>query len=1111
MKKKYGLREKINPSLIKMLVIMRIVVVIICGFSLLSFGKSYSQNVKLTFDFENASIESVLQYIEDQSDLSFMYDNKVINVSKKVNINVKDEPISSILQQLFDDDVNYQTIGNHIIITPSGSKSGYVAPQLLSVSGKVTDTSGAPLPGVTVVVKGTTQGIITDTEGKYTLTKVPGDGTLVFSFVGMKAQEIAVSDRTSVDVVMQEETIGIEEVVAIGYGTVSKQAVTGAVAQAKLETYENVATNNVLESIKGSVAGLNVAGTNTAGEVADLTIRGQNSPSAGNSPLVVVDGAIFNGSLGDISTNDIENLTVLKDASAAAVYGSRSANGVILIETKKGKGIGGKPKFNVKMSCGLSNQLKPLKVYDAKGYLQRILDIREANGLEADANNIRMYLTEEELKNYDATENHEPTLKDPFSLISQLGYSYNTTVSVSNSTEKTNYYISTSFIKQRGVVIYDDYKHVSGRVNISSDLTNWFNLGVKSFYSLRDYSGDSPSMYRATHFSPYASVYNDDGSYKQFPQTTTSFNSPFWEIATEDTDLRNNLTGVVTGVIKVPWVKGLSYNTTYSNSLRWNERHQFFDENTIDGKGKNGEGYRDYDRTYNMLLDNMVKYNNTFADKHNVDVTLLFSKEHSSWESMEAYAEDFDNTALGTYALENGGKQTVETGGGETDAIGMMARGTYTYNHKYSITGTIRRDGYSAFSKNKKWGVFPSLGINWNISEEKFMENVAPVNNLSLRVSYGKNGNQSIDAYSTLAKIATSKYIFYGEDSYTITQYISTLANNDLSWESTTGLNFGVDFTLLNNRISGSIDGYKTKTNDLMFDLSLPTASGMSSITSNIGEIKNKGIEVNLHTLNLDKENLKWYSDFAFSLNRNKVVTILGKDSDGDGKEDDLVSDGYFIGRSLGTIYAYKVAGMWQQADEDGTIMSGMRPGDYKLEDVNGDGAITSDRDRQFIGNTNPNFRWSWTNTLQYKNFSLMLYFYSVWGGNGWYLSKNNTPYKDGYVNAANINRPVYDYWTPTNTGAKFPRPDYAGNAAYTGIKYIDRSFIKLQKVSLTYDFSKLVKPMGINGLDCSLSADNIFTYAPHWVGLDPETDSGVTDTSVPSIRTWLFSVSLNF
>lgn len=367
---------------------------------------------------------------------------------------------------------------------------------------------------------------------------------------------------------------------------------------------------------------------------------------------------------------------------------------------------------------------------------------------------------------------------------------------------------------------------------------------------------------------------------------------------------------------------------------------------------------------------------------HNIDVTLLYSRERRTWNNMSAYAENFDNTILGDNKLEDGKKQTVNTGNGESGAIGMMARATYTFDNRYSITGTVRRDGCSSFSKNRKWATFASGGFNWNISNEGFMKEIEQIDNLALRLSYGSNGNQSISPYTTLAKVGTGKYIFAGDPSYSITQYISSFALDDLGWEKTTGFNAGVDFSLFNNRLSGSLDTYFTNTTDLLFSLALPTTSGKSSITSNLGKIQNKGVEISLHSLNISKKDFSWTTDFAFSLNRNKVVTIYGEDNDGDGKEDDLISSGYFIGKPLGTIYTYKINGMWQQNDADnGTIMEGMRPGDYKIEDLNGDGKIDSENDRQFLGTSKENFRWSMTNTFTYKDWSLMVYINSIWGG----------------------------------------------------------------------------------------------------------------------------------
>ena len=1089
--------------------------------------ETYSQSTRLSLSLNSVAVKDVLDQIEQKSEFVFLYNSKLVDSERTVSMEFKNQKISDVLDKLFQEtDVVYTVVDRQIVLTNKADQSSFLelsnAQQQKTVSGKVTDSSGASLPGVSVVVKGTTTGVITDANGNFSLSNVPANTTLQFSFVGMKTQEILIGDKTSINVTLAEESIGLEEVVAVGYGTQKKNAVTGSVAVAKLDVYLDVPVNNVLESVKGTIAGFNVGATNIAGQEAGLSIRGQNSQTAGTSPLIVVDGAIFSGTVSDIAPNDIESFTVLKDASAAAVYGSRSANGVILIETKKGNGIDGKPKFEVITSYGVSNELEPLRVYDGPGYIQRLLDIRADNGLEADPAKVSQYLQLEEQKNYEATPDHKSTLEDPYALFSQMGNSFNTTVSVSNRTEKTSYYISGNIIKQNGVIINDEYKHFSGRINISSDLTNWFNLGIKSYYSLKDFSGStiygkgtSIGGSSPAQFSPYATLKDADGKYLQYPQTTTTFSSPYWQIATEDVDLRNNLNGIVSAVIKIPWVKGLSYNMNWSNTLNWNERNYFNNKNTLEGLSKNGMGSRAYSRSYSMLLDNLIKYNKTFYEKHNVDVTLLYSTEQSKYENLSASAEGFDSD-LGTYKLENGKIQTVDTGGGETKGIGKMARATYTFDNKYSLTGTVRQDGYSAFSKNKKWGTFPSVGVNWNISREGFMKNFGMINSLAFRASYGTNGNQSINPYSTIAKMASSKYLFYNDASYAFTQYVSTLANDDLGWESTTGLNLGLDFSILNKRLSGSVDAYKTKTNDLMFALPLPATSGKSSITSNIGEIQNKGIEFNLSSVNINSGDFKWNSEAAFSLNRNKVVTILGDDKNGDGIEDDLISAGYFIGRSLGTIYTYKVIGMWQQEDKDnGTIMTGMMPGTYKLEDVPDkdgivDGKITSDKDRQFIGNLKENFRWSLTNTFQYKELSLMVYIYSIWGGNNYYLSGNNTPYNDGLPNRGDLNKPIYDYWTPKNTDAMFPRPNYEA-AAYRGVKYFDRSFIKLQKLALSYDFTKMVKPWGINGLNCSLSADNLFTYAPHWVGLDPETDQGLNVNVVPSISTYMFAVSLNF
>jgi len=1062
----------------------------------------------VTYQFKNVPLKTVLKEVEKQSKFSIMYKKDVVDENRLVTADFKNTSLEQVLSTVLGDGVTFSIQDKMIIISKKGANTSQQGKKQ-KITGVITDSNGEPVIGANVMVKGTGNGTITDVDGNFHLD-VQSNDVLEISYIGYTTQRITVGDQKHLLVKLVEDAEMLDEVVVVGYGTTNKQAITGSVIKADIDTYRDVPTNNIMETLKGSVPGLNIGGTNTAGAVAGFSIRGQNS-TGGNDPLIVVDGAIFDGSLADLPSEDIEDLTVLKDASAAAVYGSRSANGVILITTKRGRSEGGKPQFNVNLSYGYSHELRRQEVYDAEGYIQKLLDYRVANGMDADPDKIALYLQPIEADNYNATPDHRPTFTDPYDLFRQSAYNVKANVSISNSSELATYYISASLTDQKGVVLNDRYKNFSGRINVETNLTDWLKVGVKSNYSIRDYSGSSPDLNKAAQFSPYASLYDDSGKYLQYPQTTTSFESPFWSMKTDDLEKYNTLGAILNAKITVPWVKGLTYEMVYSNNLRWSQNNYFYDEYTTAGQGKNGKGERSNSNNYHMLLDNLIKYNNTFNNIHNIDVTLLYSRERRTWNDMSAYAEDFDNTILGDNKLEDGKKQTVSTGSGESGAIGMMARATYTFDNRYSFTGTVRRDGCSAFSKNRKWATFASGGFNWNISNENFMKDVEPIDNLALRLSYGSNGNQSISPYTTLAKVGTGKYIFAGDPSYSITQSISSFALDNLGWETTTGFNAGIDFSLFENRLSGSIDTYFTNTKDLLFSLALPTISGKSSITSNLGKIQNKGVEISLHSLNISKKDFSWTTDFAFSLNRNKVASIYGEDNDGDGKEDDLISSGYFIGKSLGTIYGYKITGMWQQEDVDnGTIMEGMRPGDYKLEDLNGDGKIDSENDRQFLGTSKENFRWSMTNTLTYKDWSLMIYINSIWGGNGYFQSAN-TPYYDEYINSGQHNRTILDYWTPENTDAKFPRLDYQKNARYKGTLYQDRSFIKLQKVALTYNLSRFVKRIGLNNMKLSLSADNLFEFSPYWDGLDAETGQGLSISARPSIRTYQMNLIFNF
>lgn len=988
--------------------------------------------------------------------------------------------------------------------------------QTTKISGTVTGSEdNAPLPGVSITVKGQKVSATTDVDGSYSIQAQKGD-ILVFSYIGHTLQEKKITQSTAVNVSLVSEEAHLKEVVVtVGYGSLKKEAITGAVAQADLKTYEKVPVNNIMERLKGSVAGLNIGDVNKAGNAPAFSIRGL-ATFGNNSPLVILDGTIYNGSIADLAPSDIANVTVLKDASAAAVYGSRSGNGVILIETKKGNSINGKPSFSFSNSFGWTNELNPLEVYDAAGYMKRLNDILNDAGTVVPMDQTPNYLQTIERTNYYATPDHKPTLEDPYSLFRQQGSNLINTLSVAQRTDKMSYYMSGSMVDQKGVIIHDRFKQYSLRLNLESKVASWLTMGIKSFYSYRTYPdarvyGNAGNNGSSSYLiSPYASVYNPDGSYNQFPQTTTSFVNPFLMIPTSAYSKTNNLNAILYATVKVPWVNGLSYTPTYSATNITAENGSFYDKKTNDGMPVKGKGSNAYSRGTSILFDHLVKYNRTFADVHNIDLTLLYSSQKNKNIGQTQSAQGFDNDQLGYNRLQAGAIQSVSSSASESEQLGQMARLTYSFDRRYSLTGTFRRDGFSAFSANHKYGNFGSVGANWTISNESFLKDVSWVNNLALRGSYGSNGNQTISPYSTLSKVGNNYYYYHGDTGYTYTQGISGLGNDDLLWESIVGFNGGIDFSVLNNRISGSIDVYSNKTHNLAFPRNLPNSSGFSSVTANAGEIGNKGFELNLKTVNIENDKFSWTSAASFSLNRNEINHLLG-DLNGDGVEDDLLASNQFIGKSLSTVYNYKVIGMWQQADKDnGTIMTGFQPGTYKLLDVNGDGKMTSDKDRVFLGDSAPNFRWSLANTFSYDKLSLLVYINSVWGGDGYFLAQN-TPHNDPYVATGSMNHPVYDYWTPTNTDAEFPRPSHGGKETVNASKYYDRSYIQLQKIALNYDMSEHFKKLGINSLNLAISGENLYTYAPHWLGLDAATGNGLTTSSIPSLRTISVNLNVNF
>lgn len=1037
---------------------------------------SYSQSTKLTLKLENVRIEDLLNKIEDQSQFRFFY-NEEINLDKKVSIDVSTETIANILEKVFaDKKIQYEIVGRQIILSNGIDSNNNSTQQPKSISGKVTDSSSGPLPGVSVVVIGTTTGVITDMDGKYTLVKVPENAVLAFSFVGMKPQEVKVAGKTTVNVKMEEETVGLDEVVAIGYGTARKKDLTGAVARVDVKAHGTLSNTNAVQSLRGTVAGVNVNDNGRPGSNGSLSIRGITSLSAGTSPLIIVDGIQLAGSLSDINPNDIESIDILKDGSSAAVYGAKSANGVILITTKKGKTD--KPVITYNGYTGFQNFSKKLESLGAKAYIQKIVDYREAVG-ETNPNPIN-FLQELELANYNAGKTINPV-----DYIAQDAPMYSHDLSVSGKNNRTTYYLGGSYTKQNGLIYNDNFKRVSTRVNVENKITDWFVIGLNSSFSNRDMSGKEADMNLALQDGPYSQMTDDAGNllYKVHGVGETMLQNPkFLAVRTNDLETQSYLTGNFYTQIDVPYVKGLSYRMNYSNTFNWYKHYAFTPSYTEQKENQISSGSKQNTNSYNWLMENILKYQKRFNKIHNIDATLLFSREHYDTESSLLSNSAFTSDVLGYNSLQLGSFPKVSTSATESNGISYMARLNYQLKDRYIISMLVRRDGFSAFGKDHKYGTFPSLSLGWIISDESFMKKFIFLNNLKLRASYSENGNQAISPYASLASMKQSYYVF-GDGSTTYNGLVNGgMGNSSLTWETTKSSNLGLDIAIFKSRLSCSMEYYNANTENLLMNRSIPIMTGYTRVMTNLGNVNNKGFELTLNSVNIKNQKLEWTSAFTMSTNKNEITHLYGQDKNNDGKEDDDISNNWFIGQPLGAIFDYQTDGVYQVGE---TISdTRFKPGYFRIVDVNNDGALST-ADRTIIGKTTPNVRLGFGNTLTYENFSLYVFLNSSIGGvkNVSFLNPSNFfPEKTNLIDV-----PGDPYWTPENKSNDRPIISYP--MPYKHGIYRSLTYLRVQDVSLAYNVPReILNRVKIENLKVYASAKNLYTFT-NWPGWDPEAD----------------------
>ncbi len=966
--------------------------------------------------------------------------------------------------------------------------------QQVTITGTVTDAStGDVMPGVNVLVKGTTLGALTDLGGKFSLAVPDANTVLVISFIGYDTQEMPVAGRSTVNIAMVSATRALDEVIVTGYGTQKKSDLTGSVVRVSMEEKATLANLNLSQAMSGTTAGVNVQGSGLAGSDPSLSIRGRTSLSASDAPLVVLDGIIYNGSISNINISDIESVDILKDASAAAVYGSRSANGVMLITTKKGKSE--KPLISFNMYYGYQDMTNnPMRVMNAEEYAIRLIDYYYQQDLytwyktkptsptgkpvRPDINNREIVAarlrSQEERDNYLA--GNEIDWVDE---VKQIAPIQNYNLSMSGKTSRSNYYVSGSYTNEEGIQLNDEFGRITLHSNVESKITDWLTVGLISSYSFRDYSGLEASLGDARACSPLANNKIGLPNYDMYLTGEAYMPYPLNNLYVDHKDIRNDLLLVGNAKITVPWVKGLTYEFSYSNNYYTRKYNRFYPSTTPDGSGNKGQAIKNPSEERNWLYNNILTYLRTFGN-HQVNATLLYSQEGRNAESSTLNAQGFDNPVLGYNNVGLGTTVTVASTAWKENSISYMARVNYSFMNRYLLTATIRRDGFSGFGPEKKFANFPSVSLGWIVSDESFMKSL-PWLYLKLRTSYGENGNQGIGRYSSFSRMTADSYVF--GPATAIAVYPSSLGNASLAWESTASFNVGIDFGLFDRRISGSLELYKAKTTDVLVNRALPPTTGYPSVWTNIGAIDNKGIELELTSVNLTGK-LGWETNFVFSLNRDKISKLYGDENDKD------VGNSWFVGEPISAIYDFEMmGGLWTEAElYAGQTYNAWYPGQYKYVDQNDDGVIEPNLDRKVIGYRTPSYRFSINNILTYRNFTFSFFINSIQGGKKYFMENNasvvNVDFRSDNVLRINASA-VRPYWTPDN-GVNNATGVYNSPAQASGI-YESRSFVRLQDVSLSYRFGpQLLQTLKLEACQFFISSKNPYIWTK-WSGWDPE------------------------
>ncbi len=953
------------------------------------------------------------------------------------------------------------------------------------VKGTVFDgVNNEPFIGASVVVKGTMKGVNTDVDGSFSLDAAAGD-ILLFSFVGYVDQEVVITDvNAQIYVTLMEDVTLLDEVVVVGYGSQKKSDVTGAVATFDSKQLQERPNLNLVHAMQGAVAGLqiSVTGSNAEGSRTTTRIRGNNSISASNSPLVILDGIPYDGNWGELNTNDVESVEILKDASSAAIYGARGANGVILIQTKKGK-EGQKVSVSYNGYVALDKAINIPAMMDGKTFYE----MKTAAGWATSATEEKMYA--------------EGRSTDWLALAMQDGLRMDHNLSFRGASKTTRFYASANLSNNRGLAIGDNFKRYHFNFSFEQDLGKWFKFGTNTRYGYYDRGGSSVNFSNAYLMNPLSEPYNEDGSIRLLTWEDNNYSdNPLSALNEISNDIVRSFTSNNYLDVMTP-IKGLTYrlNTGYTYRTRLQQNYQGKD--TVEGMKNSGVLYTGNMYREDWIVENILSYSREFG-KHTLFLTGLYSAQSQDVIRNSINAQGFPNDVM-TYWQPNKASTLSASASRVTSThISQMFRVNYSYDSRYLLTLTARRDGYSAFGNDRKYGIFPSVALGWNLSNEAFM-NGSKFNLLKLRVSWGKNGNEAIDAYSTLPVLNGKNYL---SDEYTSIYgfYPNQLASPLLGWETTTSYNVGLDFGLLKNRIKGTFDVYTTRTSDLLLKRTIPSINGTNSLLDNVGRTRGNGIEFQISSINISKRNFSWSTDFNIVHAHNEIVDVGLYDKDGNPMDD--VASEWFIGYPINVNYDYTFDGIHQSGETLSYTTPISQPGYVKYKDLDGDQVIDT-KDLSIIGSREPRLTFGLNNLLTYKNLTLSVFMSGQIGAlyPNYLMSTHTLSFRR--------NQLARTFWTEDNPINTFHKNvgDGSENTKRVGF-YEKTDYLRIQDVNLGYSFPRdWTTNFGISRLQIYANIKNLCTWTS-WSGLDPEFVTSATgQRAVPQIREFLLGVRIDF